>query len=108
MKTFSAVCIFSAVLLAQLAAAKLPVTSEALGKMEGVVAFCSQLNPKSAAQYKEAAKAMAGDASEKELTDARASKEYKEANAAIRAELGKLSQGEAVSACASLTESSKK
>jgi hypothetical protein len=108
MKIFCFICGCSAILFSQFAAAKLPITAEALGKTEAVVAFCSQVNPKDAALYKEAAKGTAGEASEKELADARASKEYKEAVIAMRAELAKLSKEDALAACTVLSESRKK
>jgi hypothetical protein len=104
MKILRTVGLSAILALPPLAMAKLPVPNEVLGKVEGALDFCSQTDPQSADKYQEKKKAFAQGASEKELTEARASKEYKENYDAARDELRKEPKEDAKQTCAAALE----
>ena len=104
MKIHRILCLCAAIAVPQFALAELPLTNDAFGKIEGTLAFCAEVNPKAAAKYKERAKPFVQGASEKELAEARQTKEYKEAFDWIRGELGKVPKPQAVKACTNFLE----
>jgi hypothetical protein len=90
--------------LAPLALSKFILPPKALGQMEGTLDFCVQVDSDSAEKYQQRGKALVRDASEKELSDARSTEEYKEAYAWIQAELDKAPREKAVAACKGFLE----
>jgi len=104
MKIYRTLCLVAAIGLPQLALAELPFPVKALGQIEGTLDFCSQLNPKAAAKYKERGKALVGNVSEKDLAQARNSGEYKDSYNWIDGELRKVSKDDAVKACTDFVE----
>jgi hypothetical protein len=79
-----------------------------IGQVEATMTFCGQADPPSADKYKEFAKKLTRDMSEKELADARNSKDYKDIYDAITTELQKASPDEAREGCRAILKSDKK
>jgi len=100
MKTLRNLCLSAVLMLPLLALAKLQVPNDVLGKVEGGLDFCAQVDPDSASQYQEKKKAFVQGASEKEVADARASKEYKENYKSATDELSKKPKDEIKNTCA--------
>jgi len=93
------VCFAAAVLISQLALAKVPYTNEQFGKLEGTLDFCAQLDPPSAAKYEARKKQLAKDATEAEVAEARDSEDYKQSYEWISEELPKAPKADAMKAC---------
>jgi hypothetical protein len=100
MKIPAMVCL-SALALAPLALAKLTMSPQSLGQVEATLKFCSGVNPKAEAKYKEFGKMLVKEATEDELKKVRASSEYKESYDSITEELGKAPKDKAVESCTS-------
>ena len=100
----SAILCVSALALAPLALAKISITPQALGQVEGTLNFCSEANPKAKAKYDEWAKLFVNEATEDELKEIRDSSEYKDAYDSITAELAKVPKDKALEACTSFAE----
>ena len=66
--------------------------------------FCIQVNSQSAAQYQEQKKNLVRGASGKEVLEARASQEYKEAYGSTTDEMSKEPRDKAIQECASAVE----
>jgi hypothetical protein len=92
-------CLGAALVIPQLALAKLPFTNDALGKVEGTLDFCAQADPPAAPKYKEQKKGLVKGVSEKEVTEARRTQEYKDAYDWMAAELAKVPKDRTVQAC---------
>ena len=107
MKMVRTLCLCGAVVLPQLALAELPVSKQALGQGEAAIDFCSKGKPEVAAKLKPAAKALIGNATKKEIDDARNSDEYKDGYSSISASLGKMSKTDAAQACSDLIQANK-
>ena len=105
MKYFRNFCL-TAVLIAvpQMAPAAPPMEPMTLGGLEATVDFCKQVDSKSAAKYDELDKKFTEGMTEKEIADARASKDYKDAHAAITAALKKTPADKAVETCRGLLD----
>jgi len=88
-----------AVLISQLALAKVPYSNEAFGKLEGTLDFCAQLDAPSAEKYQQRKKQLAKDATEAELAEARDSEDYKKSYNWISEELPKAPKADALKAC---------
>ena len=101
MKIRAILCL-SALAVAPLALAKLTMPPQALGQVEGTLKFCTDINPKAEAKYKEFGKILVKEATEEELKKARASNEYREAYDSIMEQLGKVPKDKAVAACTDL------
>lgn len=71
-------CLGAALVLSTAAFAKLAVPNDILGKVEGALDTCAQLDPSQASKYQEHKKALTQGASEDEIAAARASQEYKD------------------------------
>lgn len=97
-KVYVILCV-GALAVAPLALAKLSMPPEALGQVEGTLKFCSDLNPKGEATYKEWGKMLVKGATQEELKDVRESAEYKEAYDAVTEELGKVPKDKALKDC---------
>ena len=100
MKMLRNLCLSAMLMLPLLALAKLQVPSDVLGKVEGGLDFCAQVDPDSANQYQEKKKAFIQGASEQEVAQARASKEYKENYKSATDELSKKPKDEVKNTCA--------
>ena len=88
----------------QLAGAKLSMTPQGLGFLEGTLDYCSKVDPNSAADYKARAKAFVGDATQEELDKARSSSEYKDSYDSRTSELDKAPKNDTVKACKAFLE----
>ena len=99
MKIHRILCLGAALVIPQLALAKLPLPSDAFGKIEGTLDFCAQSDPQSAQTYQQAKKGVVGNASEKEVAEARKTQEYKDGYQEISDELAKVPKEKAVQAC---------
>src|SRR5271169_4124730 len=99
MKIHQILCLGAALVIPQLALAKLPLPNDAFGKIEGTLDFCAQANPQGASTYQQAKKMVAGDATEKEVAEARQTQEYKDGYQEISAQLAKVPKEKAVQAC---------
>jgi hypothetical protein len=108
MKLYRALGLAAVIALSQLALAAPPVPPKALGQVDATVSFCSRVDSKNAEKYKEFGKALTRDMSEKELTEARSSNDYKETYDAITAELEKIPVEKAVEACRASSNDSNK
>jgi len=99
MKIHRIVCLAAAIVVPQLALAKLPFSSEAFGKVEGTLDFCAQADPPAAPRYQEQKKHLVRDVPEQEVAEARSTQEYKDAYEWVSAEIGKQPKGKVVEAC---------
>jgi hypothetical protein len=104
MKIHRILCLGAALVIPQLALAKLPLPSDAFGKIEGTLDFCAQADPQSAPTYQQAKKVVVGNASEKEVAEARKTQEYKDGYQEISDELAKVPKEKAVQACSAYLE----
>ena len=107
MKIQRIVCLAAAILVPQLASAKLPFSNDAFGKVEGTLDFCAQADPQSAPKYQEQKKQLVRDIPEQEVSNARNRQEYKDAYEWISTELGKVPKNKAVESCRASLEGSK-
>ena len=80
--------------------ADLPVSRAVLGQLEAVFEHCGRVSPASAERYKEFAKALTGNAKDKDLAEARKSAEYRDAHDAASEQIGNLPKEESDKACA--------
>jgi hypothetical protein len=101
------VALCAALILPQLALADLPLSREALGRAEAIVAFCSRIIPEQAQQYAQPGKALVAGVPKEELSDARKSQEYEDAFQATTADLEKVDATQAKSACRESLKSDK-
>lgn len=102
---FSGECrLGAAVTLPQLALPELPLSNDVFGKIEGAPDVCTQVNPQSAAKYQEVKKVLVQGASEREVAEARASREYKEAYDLTTDEMSKQPKDQAAKTCTAALE----
>jgi hypothetical protein len=99
MKIHRVICLGAALMVATPALAKMPYTNDAFGKVEGTLDFCAQVDSHSASKYQERKKALVKDVPQKEVDEARESKEYKDAYDWVTDEFGKAPKDQAVQAC---------
>ena len=99
MKTRRMLSLSAALLIPQLAGAKLPLPNDSLGKIEGILDFCAKADQQAASQYQERKNLIADGASEKEVADARKTQEYKDAYQAIGDQLSKVPKDNAAQSC---------
>jgi hypothetical protein len=99
MRIYRIVCLSAAFLLPQLAVAKLPLPENSLGKLEGILDFCAQVEPQEASKFEAHKKSLFGDASDEEIADARRSRDYDEGHNEISDKLAKVPNDKAVRAC---------
>ena len=97
----------AAILLPQLALAKLPFPNDAFGRIEATLESCTKADPAGAPKYQERKKALVKDVPEKELAEARASQEYKDAYDATTTEIGKQPKDKVVEACTAFLKGDK-
>jgi hypothetical protein len=99
MKVNRILCLAAALVLPQLALAELPFPNDAFGKTEGILDFCTQVDPQDAPKYQEQKKALVRDVPKKEVEEARQTQEYREAYHSTSDELAKVPKDKAVKAC---------
>ena len=104
MNMFRIACLSAALMLAPLALAKLALPNDAFGRIEGSLDFCAQVDPQSAAKYQEQKKLLVQGASDQEVAEARASKEYKDGYDASTDEMGKQPKDKVKKTCAAALE----
>jgi hypothetical protein len=104
MKIHRILCLGAAFVIPQLALAKLPLPNDSFGKMEGILDFCGQTDPQAASKYQERKKVIAGDATEKEVAEARKTQEYKDGYQEISDQMAKVPKEKAVQACTAYLE----
>src|SRR5271169_1615100 len=104
MKLPRILCLGAALVIPQLVLAKLPAPNDSFGKMEGILDFCAQADSQAASKYQERKKVIAGDATEKEVAEARKTKEYKDGYQEISDQLAKVPKEKAVQACTAYLE----
>ena len=106
MKIFRIVVLSSLATLAfsQSAGAKLTISPQSLGFVEGTLDFCAKVDPGSTDKYKARAKLFVSEATPEELDKARNSSEYKDSYSSITSELEKAPKEQAVKACTSFLE----
>ncbi len=98
---FAGICMLAALgSVSQAARADLPVSRAVLGQLEAVFEHCGRVTPASAERYKEIAKALTGNAKDKDLAEARKSAEYRDAHDAASEQIGNLPKEESDKACA--------
>lgn len=98
---FAGMCMLAALgSVSQAARADLPVSRAVLGQLEAVFEHCGRVSPASAERYKEFAKALTGNAKDKDLAEARKSAEYRDAHDAASEQIGNLPKEESDKACA--------
>jgi hypothetical protein len=90
-----------------MALAKLPFPNESFGKVEAMLDSCSHGNPAAAPKYEERKKALVANLPKKELAEARATQEYRDAYDATTSEIGKQPKAKLVEACAAFLEDEK-
>jgi hypothetical protein len=99
MKIFRTLCLGAAIVIPQLALAKLPFSNDAFGRVEATLDSCTRADPAGAPKYQERKKSLVKDVPEKEVAEARTSQEYKDAYEATTTEIGKQPKEKAVEAC---------
>lgn len=104
MKVSRILCLSVALALTPLALAKLQLPNDVFGRVEGSLDFCAQADPQSAAKYQKQKEVLVHEATEEEISEARASKEYKEAYDATTEEMQKQSKEQVKKACAAALE----
>ena len=104
MKTSPILCLGAALLIPQLAGAKLSLPNDSFGKAESILDFCAKADPQGAPKYQERRKLIAHDASEKEVADAREAQEYKDGYKEMSDQLAKVPKDKALKACSAYLE----
>jgi len=99
MRIHRILCLSAALLLPTLLLAKLPFSNDAFGRVEATLDSCAQADPAGAPKYQERKKALVKDVPEKEVAEARASQEYRDAYDATTTEIGKQPKDKVVEAC---------
>jgi hypothetical protein len=92
-------CLVASVVFPHVAGAKLSMTPQALGVIESKLDYCAQVDPDSAAKYKERGKAFVADATKEELEKARSTSEYKQSYEETTDDLNKAPKKDTVKAC---------
>ena len=104
MKLEKALCLGVALLIPELALAKLPFSNELFGKVEGTLDFCTQIDPPKAEKYQEKKKLIVKNLPDNEVAEARATEEYKTAYHSTTEEAAKGPKDEAVKSCSAALE----
>ncbi|PYX40899.1 MAG: hypothetical protein DMG81_04975 [Acidobacteria bacterium] len=96
-----------AVLIAQVALAKMPFTNEVFGKMEGTLDYCARVDSTAADKYQQKKKDVFKSVPQNEVDEARRTEEYKAGYDWASEELPKMPKTEVSSACAASLEEQK-
>ena len=107
MKIHRILCLGAALVIPQLALAKLPFSNDTFGKIEGTLDFCAEANPKAAQKYQEAKKQLVGNVPQQEVSEARKTQEYKDAYQLVKDEAAKMPKDKAAETCAAAVEGDK-
>jgi len=107
MKVHRILCLGAALVIPQLALAKLPFANDIFGRIEGTLDFCVGANPKAAQKYQEGKKQLVRDVPPQEVADARKTKEYKDAYQLVKDEAAKMPKDKAAETCAAALEGDK-
>jgi len=107
MKIVHVLSLTSILLLPNLAGAELSISTNSLGRVEGIVEFCSKAVPQDAEKFKDAGKQSSQGASDQELTEARKTKEYKEGYKFVTDTLTLLPLEKTAEACSTALEQAK-
>ena len=99
MKIRKILCLSVALILPQLAVAKLPLSNDSLGKMESILDFCAQFDAQGASKYQERKKLIVGESSEKEVAEARKTREYTDGYQEMSDQLANVPKPKTVQAC---------
>ena len=91
--------LIATVIFSQRAGAKLSMTPQGLGFIEGTLDYCAKVDPDSADKYKARAKAFAADATKEELDKARSSSEYKDSHDLTTSDLEKIPKEKTIKSC---------
>jgi hypothetical protein len=105
MRIYRIVCLVAAMVVPQIALAKLPMTNDVFGKSEGTLDFCATADSEAAPKYQERKKSLVRGVPEKEVAEARNTKEYKDAYEWVTTELGNVPKDQAVAACTAILQS---
>jgi hypothetical protein len=79
-----------------------PITGETLGQLQGILSFCTRINPSAAPIYKSLGKAVTGIESSGDIKKTEGTDSYHAAFQAVVAALDKLPHGEALKSCSSV------
>ena len=96
-----------ALVLPQIATAKVPMPGKSLGQIESILDFCAKADPQSASKFKDVKKLLSGDATEDELSEARKSGDYTDSYQETSDKLDKVSPEKAAKACSAYLEPAK-
>jgi hypothetical protein len=96
--------VFAAITIPQLTMAILAFANDEFGKVERALSVCSKVKPESTAKYLEIAKRYVGNATVKELVEARKPAEYKEAYESNGARLADLPKERVIEACSAFVK----
>lgn len=107
MRIHRIMCLGAAIATSQLATAELPFPKALLGQIEGTLDSCAKSNPKDAQILEKRRKKLLEGAQENELSDARATKEYKDAYEKAQVDFSKMPKDKAKTECAVPLEESK-
>ena len=104
MKIRPILCLCVALVIPQLAPAKVPMPEKSLGQIESILDFCAKANPRSASKFNDVKKLLAGDATEDEMSEARKTADYTDSYQETIDQLGKVPNEKAVKACSAYLE----
>jgi len=107
MRIHRIICLVAAIGIPQIVFAKLAMPNDVFGKSEGALDFCAQADPESAPKYQARKKALVKDAPEKEVAEARNTKEYKDGYDLVTSQLASLPKDRVVEGCASVLQNNK-
>jgi hypothetical protein len=107
MKIFRIACLSTALALPPFVLAKMPLPNDSFGRLESALDYCAQVDSKSAAKYRERKSALVRGASDQEVAEARASKEYREAYDQVAVDLSKEPKDQTAKTCAASLEADK-
>jgi hypothetical protein len=100
MKTRNLLSFTAALLLCQVAFAKMPFSNDMFGRVESTLDQCAQIDQGSAEKYAVKKKELVKDATSAEVEAARSSDEYKAAYKAMSEQLAQMPKDEVKNACA--------
>jgi len=107
MRVYRLLCFGTVLVVSQFALAKLPFTNEELGAVEGTLDFCSHADAKSTSKYQDRKQSLVRAVPEKELAEARKSKEYSHGYDSMRKKFETLPTEEAMGACRAFVQNEK-
>jgi hypothetical protein len=97
----------AAILLSEVAMAKLRLSNDEFGRAEAMFDFCARADSTSAAKYQERKDALVRGAQEKEIAEARKTQEYRTGYGKMNVDLSGLSEDQARASCAAILRADK-